>query len=349
MKIFYSDSHRLHNPPYEVTDGGTQLPYYESPERIERVLNALARTGWAEVLPPKDFGLDPILAVHSDQYVAFVRTAFERWLKEGGEHGLQFVGPVLLPATFPLRRATHYPGSLVGQAGYHIFDLAAPIVAGTYEAAYKSAQCAVTAAQAVISGERAVFALCRPPGHHAGRDYAGGYCYFNNASIAAAQLRAKGRVAILDVDYHAGNGTQDIFYESPEVLTISIHADPNRMYPTFLGFADETGAGAGLGFHHNFPLPKDVKDDDFLKVVDEAIDLIRKFEPAALVVSAGMDIYEGDPLGDFDVTTEGFRQIGERIAALGLPTVIAMEGGYNNEALGENTVALVEAFAGANT
>lgn len=345
MKIYYSDTHQRHNPPYEVTDGGKQLPFYESPERMARILNALARTEWAEMLPPQDYGSEPILAVHSAQYVEFVRTAFERWQQEGGEHGMQFVGPVLLPATFPLRRARHYPASLVGQAGYHIFDLAGPIVQGTYEAAYGSAQCAVTAAQAVLNGERAVFALCRPPGHHAGRDYAGGYCYFNNASIAAAQLQAKGKVAVLDVDYHAGNGTQDIFYESAETLTISIHADPDRMYPTFLGFADETGAGAGAGCHRNFPLPKDVNDEAYLKVLDEALGLIRQFEPAALVVSAGMDIYEGDPLGDFDVTTDGFRQIGERIAALGLPTVIAMEGGYNNDALGENTVALVGAFA----
>jgi acetoin utilization deacetylase AcuC-like enzyme len=345
MKIFYSDAHQQHNPPYEVTDGGKQIPYYESPERMNRILAALGRTDWAELLPPQDFGLDPIRAVHSDEYVDFLQTAFARWMQEGGEHGLQFIGPVLLPATFPPRRSNHRPTSVVGQAGYHVFDLGAPIVQGTYEAAYASAQCAISAAQAVIiNGEQAVFALCRPPGHHAGRDYAGGYCFINNASVAAAQLRARGKVAILDMDYHGGNGTQDIFYESADVLTISIHADPDRMYPGFLGFANETGAGAGLGFHRNFPLPPDVKDDDYLRVLDEAIGLVRQFQPQTLVVSAGMDIYEGDPLGDFDITTDGFRRIGDRIAALTLPTAIIMEGGYNTDALGENTVALVGAF-----
>jgi acetoin utilization deacetylase AcuC-like enzyme len=345
MKTYYAATHIQHNPPYEVTDGGKQIPYYESPERMNRVLAALEGTGWAELLPPQDHGLDPIRAVHSNDYIDFLQTAFTRWMQEGGEHGLEFIGPVLLPATFPPRRSTHRPTAVVGQAGYHIFDLGAPIVQGTYEAAYGSAQCAITAAQAVLAGEQTVFALCRPPGHHAGHDYAGGYCYFNNASIAAAQLKARGKVAVLDVDYHAGNGTQDIFYDSADVLTISIHADPNRMYPGFLGFADETGTGPGLGFHRNFPLPRDVTDDAYLQVLDEAIALIQAFAPASLVVSAGMDIYEGDPLGDFDITTDGFRRIGQRIAALNLPTAIIMEGGYNNDALGENTVALLTPFA----
>ena len=347
MKVYYSDSHHKHNPPYEVTEGGKHLPYLESPERVERILSALGRAGWAEVLPPEDFGLEPIRAVHDPTYVEFLRTAFADWQSEGGEHGLKDVGPVLIPAMFPPRRSRLRPASLAGRAGYHSMDLAAPIIDGTFEAAVQAAHCALSAAKAVTGGERVAFALCRPPGHHAGRDYSGGYCYFNNACIAAHDLASLGKVAIFDFDYHAGNGTQDIFYESPEVLTISIHADPARQYPSFLGYAAEAGAGAGLGFHRNYPLPPNVGDVEYLKTVDDALTLIREFDPASLVVSAGMDIYEGDPLGDFKVTTGGIRVIGERLAALALPAVICMEGGYNNEALGENVAAFLSAFVQA--
>ena len=197
----------------------------------------------------------------------------------------------------------------------------------------------------LTAGERVVFALCRPPGHHAGRDYAGGYCYFNNASIAARTLAAHGRVALLDVDFHAGNGTQDIFYEDPNVLTVDIHAEPDRQYPYFSGYADERGAGAGLGYHHNFLLPYKADDTLYLATLATALAEIRDFAPHWLVLSFGADIYAGDPISDLAVTAPGFAAIGQRIAGLGLPTLIVMEGGYNTEQLGANTINLLAAFA----
>jgi acetoin utilization deacetylase AcuC-like enzyme len=223
-------------------------------------------------------------------------------------------------------------------------DLSACIVEGTYQAAIASANCALSAAEAMINGKRSAFALCRPPGHHAGKDYAGGYCFINNASVAANWLSMKGKVALLDVDYHCGNGTQDIFYERADVLTISLHADPNFEYPYYAGYANEAGTGAGLGFHKNIPLEKGTDDARYLQALEEALMLIRKFEPNYLVVSAGMDIYADDPLGTIKVSTEGIGEIGKRISALGLPTVIMMEGGYNNEALGRNIVRFLGEF-----
>lgn len=225
-----------------------------------------------------------------------------------------------------------------------MMDLSACIVGGTYEASLASANCALSAAQVVANGERSAFGLCRPPGHHAGRDYAGGYCFINNASVAANWLSSKGHVAMLDIDYHAGNGTQDIFYARDDVLTISIHADPDFEYPNFIGFAGERGMGRGFGFHHNFPLPAGTSDPEYLKALDEALELIKKFKPVYLVISAGMDIYADDPLGRIKVTTDGIGEIGKRIASLGLPTVIVLEGGYANDVLGRNTLAFLSAF-----
>ena len=339
MKVYYSEAHRKHAPPFEVFDGGLRTPYMENPDRMDRILNALRRTDWAEILEPKDFGLDPIYAVHDKEYLSFLASSWTEWLASEAKDK-----STLLPATFALRRQPQRPVSLLGRAGYYMMDLSACIVEGTYTAALTSAHCALSAAEAVARGERAAFALCRPPGHHAGRDYAGGYCFINNASVAADWLSAKGKVALLDVDYHCGNGTQDIFYERDDVLTISIHADPSFEYPYYAGYAAETGSGVGLGFHKNFPLVKGTGEARYLAALEEALGLIRKFAPDYLVVSAGMDIYAEDPLGTIKVTTQGIGEIGKRIAALNLPTVIAMEGGYNNDALGRNIEAFLSAF-----
>ncbi len=337
MKVFYSDVHRQHNPPFELFEGGVRMPYLESPERMERILSVLKNQDGAEILDPIDFGLAPILAVHDVDYVDFLRTAYNEWTQEK----TAYEKIALLPATFPPRGWSHRPKSLLGRAGYHMFDLSAPIMEGTYRAALGSANCALSGAKAIAEGERAAFALCRPPGHHAGKSFCGGYCYFNNASIAADWLSKKGKVAILDIDYHAGNGTQDIFYGRGDVLTISIHADPDSEYPAFCGYADETGAGKGSGLHRNFPLPAGTDDKRYLSTLDETIDLIQTFFPEYLVLSAGMDLYSGDPLGRFKVTRGGIHEIGTRIAKLGFPTLIVMEGGYNNVALGENIAALL--------
>lgn len=339
MKVYYSEAHRKHEPPFEVFDGGLRTPYMENPDRMDRILQALHQTDWAEILEPKDFGLDPIYAVHDKEYLDFLASSWTEWLASEAKDK-----SVLLPSTFALRRHPQKPTSLLGRAGYYMMDLSACIVEGTYEAALASAQCALSAAETVANGERSAFALCRPPGHHAGKDYAGGYCFINNAAVAANWLSSKGTVALLDVDYHCGNGTQDIFYERNDVLTISIHADPNFEYPHYAGFANETGSGAGLGYHRNFPLEKGTDDERYLSALEDALGLIREFAPEYLVISAGMDIYADDPLGMIKVTTEGIGEIGKRISALNLPTVIVMEGGYNNEALGRNIISFLGEF-----
>ncbi|HNQ95962.1 MAG TPA: histone deacetylase family protein [Anaerolineales bacterium] len=339
MKIFYSETHRKHNPPFEVFDGGLRAPYLENPDRMDRILNALRETDWAEIHEPSDFGLDPIRAVHDKEYLDFLASCWTEWLDSKPKDPSLF-----LPATFALRHQPQKPKSLLGRGGYYIMDLSACIVEGTYPAALASANCSLSAASSVVNGQSSAFALCRPPGHHAGKDYAGGYCFINNAAVAAHWLSSKGNVAVIDIDYHCGNGTQDIFYERDDVLTISIHADPDFEYPAYFGFANERGKDAGFGYHHNFPLPKGTDDEAYLATLDRALELIREYKPAHLVVSAGMDIYADDPLGTIKVSTEGIREIGRRIASLKLPSVVVMEGGYNNEALGRNITAFLGEF-----
>ena len=339
MKIFYSEMHRKHEPPFEVFDGGLRVPYLENPDRMDKILNALHTVNWADIHEPIDFGLDPILAVHDKEYLDFLASAWTEWLVTNPKDS-----STLLPATFALRRQPHKPKSLLGRAGYYMMDLSACIVEGTYQAALSSANCALSAAESVVGGERSAFGLCRPPGHHAGKDYAGGYCFINNAAVAANWLSAKGRVAVLDVDYHCGNGTQDIFYDRDDVLTISIHADPDYEYPSYIGYADECGVDKGFGYHYNFPLPAGTDDDAYIAALDQALQRIREFKPEYLVVSAGMDIYADDPLGTIKVTTDGIGKIARRIASLDLPTVIIMEGGYNNDALGRNILVFLGEF-----
>ncbi|HLA07315.1 MAG TPA: histone deacetylase family protein [Anaerolineales bacterium] len=339
MKVYYSETHRKHDPSFEVFDGGLRVPYLENPDRMDRILGALRSTDWAEFHEPNDFGLDPIQAVHDKEYIKFLASCWTEWLDSNPKDPSAF-----LPATFALRHQPRIPTSLLGRGGYYIMDLSACIVAGTYEAALSSANCALSAAESVVHGERSAFGLCRPPGHHAGRDYAGGYCFINNASVAANRLSQLGNVALLDIDYHCGNGTQDIFYSRDDVLTVSIHADPDFEYPSYYGYTDEHGTGHGFGYHHNFPLPKGTDDPTYLNTLDLALELIRGYKPKYLVVSAGMDIYADDPLGTIQVTTAGINEIGRRISSLALPTLIVMEGGYNNEALGRNITTFLGEF-----
>ena len=344
MKIFYSTTHQLHDPPFELYEGGIHMPYLENPDRMERILTTLKTKAWTEIYEPEDFGIEPILAVHDADYVEFLRTAYKEWMQEETD----YEKIMFLPATFAPRGCSRVPKSLLGRAGYYMSDLSAPILEGTYQAALGSANCALSGAKAIQMGEGVAFALCRPPGHHAGKSNCGGYCYLNNAAIAANWLSDAGKVAILDIDYHAGNGTQDIFYERGDVLTISIHADPDFEYPSYNGYADETGAGPGSGWHRNFSLPAGTDDARYLSSLGEALDLIRSFSPVSLVISAGMDLYSGDPLGSFKVTRDAIREIGARVSSLNIPKLIVMEGGYNNEALGENIAGLLEMFIQGN-
>lgn len=357
MKIFYAETHKLHDPAFEIFDGGQRVPYLESPQRMERILNALRKTDWAEILAPRDFGLDPIRAVHSDAYLSFLASAWTEWLAATPETESASDRTALLPATFAAKR-DQMPESILGKAGFFLLDLSVPVVEGTYTAALASANCALSAAEFISKSLNASarppssefiipnssFALCRPPGHHAGREIAGGYCFLNNAAIAAQWSTQFGKVAILDVDYHAGNGTQDIFYSRSDVLTISIHADPSFEYPYYAGYATEMGEGEGLGFHRNLPLPRGTDDASYLQTLDTALEQIKTYAPSSLVISLGMDTYESDPLGSFKITREGIAEIGRRIASLHLPTAIIMEGGYNTDALGKNVVAFLENF-----
>lgn len=344
MKIFYSPHHRLHTPTFEVFDGGRPVPYLESPERMTVILQALEKTPWAEILPPVDFGFSPLTEIHTPDYLEFLASAWTSWRATGSEAAAAADGAPLLPATFARPGQQRRPQSVLGQAGYHMMDLSAPILEHTYLAALSAAQCALSAANALLTGETATFALVRPPGHHAGKAYCGGYCYLNNAALAAHWLCIKGRVAILDVDYHAGNGTQEIFYDRADVLTISIHADPAVEYPYFAGYAEEQGSGPGLGYHHNFPLPLGTEDAPYLQTLEQALQHIQAYAPSFLVVSLGMDLYIDDPLGQFNITQRGIQQIAARIAGLGLPTAIILEGGYHTAALGENVVSFLGAF-----
>ena len=227
MKIFYSEEHRNHYPLFEVFDGGIRVPYYENPDRMDRILAALKVAPWAEFAEPEDFGLDPILAVHDAGYIKFLASCWDDWLDSDPEAAASPETHTFLPATFALRRKARPTSTVRGRGGYYMMDLSACIVAGTYKAALTSTNIALSAANSSFILQNSSFALCRPPGHHAGKDYAGGYCFINNASVAANWLTQKGKTAILDIDYHAGNGTQDIFYERDDVLTISIHGDPD--------------------------------------------------------------------------------------------------------------------------
>jgi acetoin utilization deacetylase AcuC-like enzyme len=236
--------------------------------------------------------------------------------------------------------------SIDGRLGYYAIDAGTPIVAGTWEAVRLSAQVALTGQKLIAAGERAAFALCRPPGHHSGHDFYGGYCYLNNAAIAAQAFRASGarRVAILDVDYHHGNGTQEIFYRRPDVLTLSIHADPSQEFPYFIGYADEIGEGPGEGYHANLPLPWGAAWREYSAALDAAIRRTLQYKADALVVSLGLDTFEGDPISRFKLRSEDYPRLGAKIAGLDLPTLFVMEGGYAVEALGVNTLNVLTGF-----
>jgi len=339
MKIFYSNNHFTHCPRFYFPEGSERELIYETPARVGSILAALQRTDWAEIVPPLDFGLEPILTIHSTPYLDYLRAAYAEWQPASPIEGQAFI-----PGSFTVDPRSVLSGNVPEQAGFFFMSLHVPISTGTWTAALSAAQCALSGAQALAQGQRAAFALCRPPGHHAGREICGGFCFLNNAAIAAQWLSARGRVAILDIDFHAGNGTQDIFYKRADVLTISLHADPDREYPHYAGFAHETGTDSGFGFHYNFPLPSSTDDALYIHSLTLALEGIAKFNPLHLVVSAGMDIYKDDPLGDFTITRSGIAEIGRLIASLHLPTLLVLEGGYSVETLGENVVALLSAF-----
>ena len=341
MRTIYSPDHALHHGRAELIDGQLQ-PCFEKPERALLVKAKVEEVQLGPIDPPTEFGLGPVRRVHAADYVAFLETAWDEWT---AAHGAYDALPLVWPAT-GLQRVL--PEAIDGKLGYYSIDAGTPITAGTWPAIRSSANVALSGAATIAAGrERAVFALCRPPGHHAGASFMGGYCYFNNAAIAAQHLRDQGapRVAILDVDYHHGNGTQEIFYERADVLVLNIHADPAQEYPYFLGHADQTGTGAGEGYNANYPLRWGAGWQEWNQALEIACTRLAAYQPDALVVSLGVDTYAGDPISHFELQTADFPKIGQRIAELDLPTLLVMEGGYAVAEIGLNAVGVLQGFA----
>jgi acetoin utilization deacetylase AcuC-like enzyme len=337
MRAFSSIRHRLHAPQHEIESSGLQAPF-EHPGRAEVIRGALADDDAFVLAEPADWGVAPIEAVHDRGLVRFLASAWEEYQRE-----VKTVHDVV-PDVFavPGLRTGMSPGvepsRVSARLGWWCFETTTPLTAGTYDAARSAVDCALSAADAVLGGDRVAYGLCRPPGHHATRSLYGGYCFFNNAAVAAAHVVSTtgSKVAVLDVDYHHGNGTQQIFYGRDDVVYASLHGDPARAYPYHTGFADETGAGRGSGANHNLPLPAGTDDDAYLAMLDRALAFADAFDPAVIVVSLGVDTFGGDPICDLALTTEGFGCCGRAVAALGRPLVVLQEGGYADEALGTN-------------
>jgi len=338
MKVVFDERQLAHDPEHYFRRG-VLIPHPEQPQRAILLRDALIGAGHERV-SPRDHGRAPIEAVHDAGYVEFYLTAWEDWKTTTGTE------VPAVPNYHTGRRDWRVPGGVIGKLGFYSTDTACPIVAGTAEAIYWSSQSAIEAAELVRSGaESHAYALCRPPGHHASIDATMGFCFFNNAAVAAQHLTGRfGRVAVLDVDTHAGNGTQDIFYERGDVLYVSIHTDPSDYTPFFTGYADETGRGEGLGTTRNLILTPGDGVPEILARLDEALGLIRDFGAEALVVSLGLDMSKDDPLSLVGQTTEGFAEAATRIAGLGLPTVLVQEGGYLGPSLPTNAVAFLGAF-----
>jgi len=340
MRVIYSDDHRLHDGGKELLNGDL-VPQFEKPARMDMVLQQLAKQGFDDMVAPDDFGIDPALRVHNADFVTFLQTAWQSWVDQGHDGGFA------IAFAFGMRGLRQKPGPAINsQLGWYSFDAAAPFVPGTWQAIQSSLNCAITAQKLVAGGARAAFGLCRPPGHHAMHDLAGGYCYINNAAAAAQAFVDEGakKVAVLDVDYHHGNGTQDIFYKRGDVLFVSLHGHPDQEYPYFAGYAEEKGVGAGEGFNLNYPMPHGTGWDVYGEALTDGIEKIRAFGPEVLVISLGVDTFEKDPISHFKLTSDVYPIIGEKIASLGLPTCFIMEGGYAVEEIGINTVGLLQGF-----
>ena len=340
MKTFYSEKHKLRDAKTELY-GGQLVQPFERPSRAEYIHDRVAEVGLGPIVTPDDFGMGPILKVHDADFVQFLQEAWALWEKEG------FKGEAL-PTCWPSRRMSNKkPAFIEGQLGFYALASETSYTDGTWEAAYASAQVALSATQEVLSGEHA-FALCRPPGHHAAYDMYGGYCFLNNAAVSAQYMRDNGkkRVAIVDVDFHHGNGTQDIFYAREDVFFASLHGDPMDAFPHFLGHADEIGTGRGIGFNHNFPMPPGTSFEAWRTALANALDKVAAFNADAIIISLGVDTLESDHISFFKLKSPDFITYGADIAALNLPTLFVMEGGYDISEIGLNTVNVLTGFEG---
>ena len=337
MITVFDEAQRAHDPQFFLSSGA-QFPCPEKPARVDALLGAVRRLGGPVVQAP-DTGVEPIRRIHPDRYLTFLQTIYTRWSRIPG------ASAEVIPNIHPANRTDGYPLSAVGQAGFHQTDTSCPISAQTWAAAYASAQTAIHGADLVLGGERAVYALSRPPGHHAFAELAGGFCYLNNSAIAAQRLTDAGRrVAILDVDLHHGNGTQGIFYDRGDVLTVSVHAHPERYYPFFWGYPEERGAGEGEGANLNLCLERGTGDEGFMAALAKGMQAVADWGADTLVLALGLDAFEGDPFAGLAVTTAGFGRIGRTVAGMGLPTLIVQEGGYLCPELGDNLEAVLRGF-----
>jgi acetoin utilization deacetylase AcuC-like enzyme len=352
VQVVYSRAHLAHDVSFE-TYLGQPVPANEVAERAEIIRLSLEEDGGFTIAAPTEHGEAPITTIHDPGLVRFLESAWSA----AKEENLDL--PYLVADTYPTFRMFEGmspefvadqsgPQAVAGGLGWWGLDTSNPIVEGTYGAARAAVDVALTTAELVLGGASAAYGLCRPPGHHAARSMAGGYCFFNNAAIAAeAIVRATGeRVAILDVDYHHGNGTQQIFWRRPDVFYASIHADPARQYPFFLGYGHERGEGEGRGENLNLPQPAGLTDDGYLAALDRALEMIVDRPGSIVVVSLGFDTYGRDPIGDFALTTPVYHEVGRRVAATGRRLVILQEGGYYRPALGDNAVAWLRGVEG---
>ncbi|MDX1991378.1 MAG: histone deacetylase family protein [bacterium] len=347
LLVYYDSRHALHTPPNEFLHGRL-VPYLEMPQRIENIRNSLQASGLVTLVRANEQPTEAeLLTVVEPALLAFLQeSAREASAMAQREFALYHldVDPnaddYYYHSVYPLSHMTvkRQPGA----RPYFVYDNTAPFGSKTWEAVLASASLAKAGARALLRGEAAVaYSLCRPPGHHAGRDFIGGYCYINNAALAASLLLERGKVAVIDVDYHHGNGTQAIFWDEPHVLFASIHADPLEEYPYYAGYADEIGGEGAEGTNLNMPLPMNVSAADFMTTLDHLLERVREFAPASIVISLGFDTYKADRMGTFNLEAAEYTEIARRITALGLPTLVIQEGGYNVEALGQLAVAFV--------
>ena len=340
MKTIFSPLHAGHSGQMELVAGAI-VPGFEKPSRAEFIRARVESEKLGPILPPDEFDLAAAKRVHKADYIDFLPTVWPEWEKSGR-------GGSAIGYTWPTRglRGDVRPKTIDALLGYYSFDAGAPFVKGTWDAIKSSHDVALTAAGLVKGGERAAFALCRPPGHHAGAAFMGGYCFINNAAVAAQWFRDQGaeKIAILDVDYHHGNGTQEIFYHRKDVLVLNLHGDPMIEYPFFLGHADERGEGEGDGFNVNYPMPFGTGWDKWSASLEDACMKLAAYRPDIVVVSLGVDTFEKDPISQFKLKTEDYPKIGTRIARLGLPTLFVMEGGYAVEEIGVNAVGVLTGF-----
>lgn len=339
MITFHSTAHHLHHG-VELKDGAVTLSY-ECPDRAETILAQVRRSALGQVEVGRDYDVKHYRNVHSERYLRFLEAAWSEWSVSGHSHNA-------LPLVWPVRdlRSDLEPGFIDGKLGFYAMDAGCPITAGTWEAVRASANLALSGMDAVLAGAPAAFALCRPPGHHAGGEYMGGYCYLNNAAIAAQRCLNQGarRVAVLDVDFHHGNGTQNIFYQRSDVMFLSIHGDPVFSYPYFSGHADEQGANAGLGHNINYPLPKGTAWPGYEAALIAACKKVCAYAPDTLVVSLGVDTFEHDPISHFKLRNQDFITLGERLGTMRIPTLFVMEGGYMVDDIGINAVNVLLGF-----